>query len=94
MDLDEKNRDKSRNLTFTRRYLDPNRVTYEVSDCQCRTAIRFINDHKIKFHTTHNNFTFDTPHGKNITAGMTQLASRFDLSFQFGTAPHDFLLTR
>ena len=30
VDLDESNPDKTANLTFTRRYLDQNRVTYEV----------------------------------------------------------------
>ncbi|KAL5498002.1 hypothetical protein ACEPAH_2933 [Sanghuangporus vaninii] len=75
VDLDERNTDKTKNLTFTRRYLDQNRVTYE-------------------FHTGRSTRAFDTLLGRNISAGMNELAQRFDLSFQFGTAPHDFLLTR
>ncbi|EJD02042.1 uncharacterized protein FOMMEDRAFT_20830 [Fomitiporia mediterranea MF3/22] len=75
VDLDESNRNGTNNLTFTRRYLDQNRVTYE-------------------FHSGQSNQTFDTQAGEAITAGMNQLAERFDLSFQFGTVPHDFLLTR
>ncbi|KAH9917217.1 Metallo-dependent phosphatase-like protein [Amylocystis lapponica] len=43
------------NVTFTRRYLDPNRITYE-------------------YHTTKNNFTFDTPLGRQITEGLEQLS--------------------
>ncbi|KAF8806633.1 hypothetical protein BYT27DRAFT_7191187 [Phlegmacium glaucopus] len=73
VDLDDK--DSNKNLTFSRRYLDPNRVTYE-------------------FHTSKNDLTFDTRDGKSITEGLNDLATRFDLSFQFGTAPHDFFLTR
>ncbi|TDL19499.1 hypothetical protein BD410DRAFT_792116 [Rickenella mellea] len=65
----------AKNLTFSRRYLDPNRVTYE-------------------FHTGRKMSTFDTPRGRDITQGLNGLAQRFDLSFQFGTAPHDFLLNR
>lgn len=30
VDLDEKSKSKTQNLTFTRRYLDPNRVSFEV----------------------------------------------------------------
>ncbi|KAH8112346.1 Metallo-dependent phosphatase-like protein [Phellopilus nigrolimitatus] len=73
--LDEQKLNKEENLTFTRRYLDQNRITYE-------------------FHAETSNQTFDTQHGQSITSGLNQLAEKFDLSFQFGTAPHDFLLTR
>ena len=38
--------------------------------------------------------TFDTQNGKSITEGLNGLAAKFDLSFQFGTAPHDFTLSR
>ncbi|KAF8963639.1 Metallo-dependent phosphatase-like protein [Flammula alnicola] len=61
------------NITFSRRYLDPNRVTYE-------------------FHAQRNSFNFDTQEGKVITQGLNNLAKNFDLSFQFGTAPHDFTI--
>ncbi|KAI5117465.1 hypothetical protein M0805_004068 [Coniferiporia weirii] len=74
-DLDEKSEDKTKNLTFTRRYLDQNRVAYE-------------------FHSGQSNRTFDTLEGRNITTGLNQLADKFDLSFLFGTAPHDFLVNR
>ncbi|KAL5520658.1 hypothetical protein ACEPAF_2659 [Sanghuangporus sanghuang] len=75
VDRDERNPDKTKDLTFTRRYLDQNRVTYE-------------------FHTGRSNRAFDTLLARNISAGMNELAQRFDLSFKFGTAPHDFFLTR
>jgi len=65
----------SKNLTFSRRYLDPNRVTFE-------------------FHTKTNSFNFDTAHGQSITKGLNDLSKKFDLSFQFGTAPHDFTLSQ
>ncbi|KIY51475.1 hypothetical protein FISHEDRAFT_36991 [Fistulina hepatica ATCC 64428] len=67
--------DTDQNLTFTRRYLDPNRVTYE-------------------YHTQTSNHTFDTVHGRNITAGLLALWDEFDLSYTYGTAPMDYLLTR
>ncbi|KAH9935240.1 Metallo-dependent phosphatase-like protein, partial [Epithele typhae] len=63
------------NITFNRRYLDPNRVTYE-------------------YHSRRGNFTFDTFEGHQITRGLTQLAERFNLSMQFGTAPHDFTISQ
>ncbi|KAJ7510105.1 Metallo-dependent phosphatase-like protein [Mycena galericulata] len=65
----------TKNITFSRRYLDPNRVTYE-------------------YHTGRGNFSFDTTWGRSITKGLEQLAKTFDLSFQFGTAPHDFTITQ
>ncbi|KAJ7512845.1 Metallo-dependent phosphatase-like protein [Mycena galericulata] len=65
----------SNNITFTRRYLDPNRVTYE-------------------YHTGQGNFSFDTPWGRSITKGLEQLAVTLDLSFEYGVAPHDFLISR
>ncbi|KAF8161382.1 Metallo-dependent phosphatase-like protein [Crassisporium funariophilum] len=70
--LDHKGSKK--NITFARRYLDPNRVTYE-------------------FHTKKGN-SFDTSAGKSITKGLNNLATKFDLSFQFGTAPHDFTINQ
>ncbi|KAF9463557.1 Metallo-dependent phosphatase-like protein [Collybia nuda] len=63
------------NITFSRRYLDPNRVTYE-------------------FHTGRQNQQFETARGKSISAGLTNLAKKFDLSFLFGTAPQDFTLSQ
>ncbi|KAJ7126206.1 Metallo-dependent phosphatase-like protein [Mycena epipterygia] len=65
----------NKNITFSRRYLDPNRVTYE-------------------YHTGQGNFSFDTPWGRSITQGLEQLAKTFDLSFEYGVAPHDFTLSR
>jgi len=70
--LDERG---SKNITFSRRYLDPNRVTYE-------------------YHTNRNNFDFDTSQGLSITAGLNALAKKYHLSFLYGTAPHDFYLSR
>ncbi|KZT22467.1 hypothetical protein NEOLEDRAFT_1137924 [Neolentinus lepideus HHB14362 ss-1] len=63
------------NLTFTRRYLDPNRVTYQ-------------------YHTSTSNGTFDTSQGKAITQGLLNLAEKYDLSYEYGVAPHDFTLSR
>ncbi|KJA28838.1 hypothetical protein HYPSUDRAFT_33230 [Hypholoma sublateritium FD-334 SS-4] len=63
------------NLTFNRRYIDPNVVSYE-------------------FHTNTNSRNFNTAQGLSITQGLNKLASKFDLSFLFGTAPHDFTLSR
>ncbi|KAJ6597105.1 Metallo-dependent phosphatase-like protein [Mycena vulgaris] len=65
----------AKNITFSRRYLDPNRVTYE-------------------YHTGRGNFSFDTPWGRSITKGLEKLAKTFDLSFEYGTAPHDFTITQ
>ncbi|SJL03469.1 related to 5^ nucleotidase [Armillaria ostoyae] len=66
---------KSQNLTFSRRYLDPNRVTYE-------------------YHTQESQSSFDTKKGQEITAGLNQLFVDYDLNFTFGTAPHDFSISR
>ncbi|PBK99158.1 hypothetical protein ARMGADRAFT_492064 [Armillaria gallica] len=68
-------RSKSKNLTFSRRYLDPNRVTYE-------------------YHTRESQVTFDTKQGQEITAGLNQLFVDYDLNFTFGTAPHDYSISR
>ncbi|KAK0189114.1 Metallo-dependent phosphatase-like protein [Armillaria mellea] len=65
----------SKNLTFSRRYLDPNRVTYE-------------------YHTQENQSSFDTEKGQEITAGLNQLFVDYDLNFTFGTAPHDYSISR
>ncbi|KAJ7286059.1 Metallo-dependent phosphatase-like protein [Mycena rebaudengoi] len=65
----------NKNITFSRRYLDPNRVTYE-------------------YHTGRGNFSFDTAWGRSITKGLEKLAKTFDLSFEYGVAPHDFTINR
>ncbi|KAF8624480.1 hypothetical protein AX17_007109 [Amanita inopinata Kibby_2008] len=71
--LDEKN--STKDLKFSRRYLDPNRVTYE-------------------YHTRLEEDIFDTGKGIYITNGLLALANRYNLSFQFGTAPQDYTLTQ
>jgi hypothetical protein len=75
MNLPTKHTPPTQNVTFSRRYLDPNRVTYE-------------------FHTTHSNRTFDTFGGQFITAGLELLSKAFNLASTFGTAPHDYTLSR
>ncbi|TFK50866.1 hypothetical protein OE88DRAFT_1659986 [Heliocybe sulcata] len=67
--------DSTGNLTFTRRYLDPNRVTYQ-------------------YHTLTSNWTFDTFQGKAITQGLLNLSEEYDLSDQYGVAPHDFTISQ
>jgi hypothetical protein len=47
-----------------------------------------------QYHTGQGNFSFDTPWGRSITKGLEQLAKSFDLSFEYGVAPHDFTLSR
>ncbi|KAI0776233.1 Metallo-dependent phosphatase-like protein [Trametes elegans] len=64
-----------KNVSFTRRYLDPNRVTYE-------------------YHTRRSNFSFDTFEGRLITKGLNELATRFNLSELFGTAPQDYTISQ
>jgi len=59
------------NITFTRRYMDQNRVTYQ-------------------YHTSILNTTYDTDDGRNITAGLKQLAVDFNLSYVYGTAPQTY----
>ncbi|KAJ7156964.1 Metallo-dependent phosphatase-like protein [Mycena crocata] len=83
----------SKNITFSRRYLDPNRVTYEVraSSCSFNTiGVHFFS----QFHTGRGNFSFDTAWGRSITKGLEKLAKSFDLTFEFGTAPHDFTINQ
>ncbi|KAF8211957.1 Metallo-dependent phosphatase-like protein [Mycena galopus ATCC 62051] len=67
--------ENTKNITFSRRYLDPNRVTFE-------------------YHTGRGNFSFDTAWGRSITKGLENLAKKFDLSFTYGTAPHDFTINQ
>jgi hypothetical protein len=47
-----------------------------------------------EFHTGRGNFSFDTAWGRSITKGLEQLAKTFDLSFEYGTAPHDFTINQ
>ncbi|KAG2347581.1 hypothetical protein BDR05DRAFT_927512 [Suillus weaverae] len=63
------------NISFTRRYLDQNRVTYE-------------------YHTKMSNQTFDTAYGRSISDGLQELASSFDLSYLYGTAPQDYTINQ
>ena len=72
MDIDD---GYAKNLTFNRRYLDPNRLTYG-------------------FHTGQKDKTFDTKKGRQITQGLQDLTAGFNLTYEFGIAPHDFTLNR
>ncbi|KDQ13522.1 hypothetical protein BOTBODRAFT_369972 [Botryobasidium botryosum FD-172 SS1] len=51
------------------------------------------NRNTYQYHTTESPF-FDTPRGQKVTAGITALAGRFNLSYVFGTAPQDYYLNR
>jgi len=51
------------------------------------------NRNTYKYHTT-NSSAFDTARGKAITAGITDLANKFNLSYVFGTASQDYYLHR
>jgi hypothetical protein len=75
MNMPKKHDEAGKNLTFSRRYLDPNRVSYE-------------------YHTAASNRTFDTPLGRTVTRGLQKLAKSYNLSEVYGTAPHDFYLSR
>jgi len=48
----------------------------------------------LQYHTRRNSFNFDTAQGEQITKGLNDLSKKFDLSFQFGTAPHDFTISQ
>ena len=78
---------------MNRRYLDPNRVTYEVWKILLHWRC-FLNLSFRQYHTKQQNSTFDTSQGREITAGLEALAARFNLSYQFGTAPQDYTLSR
>jgi hypothetical protein len=90
VDLDHKG--STQNLTMNRRYLDPNRVTYEVRNIA--TLGSFPKRIPRQYHTHRRNSSFDTSQGREITAGLEALAARFNLSDQFGTAPQDYTLSR
>jgi len=77
-------------IQFSRRYLDTNRVTYEV--CFLQLFFTLKTNSGTKFHTKTNEYNFDTSLGKQISSGLQELSSRFDLSAQFGTAPQDYKL--
>ena len=89
--LDHSKVKDNKNITFSRRYLDPNRVTFEVLVFSPLPEAFLL---WLQFHTKRNNFNFDTSQGKGITKGLNDLAKKFDLSFQFGTAPHDFTINQ
>ena len=94
MDLDKKG--STGNLTFSRRYLDPNRVTYEVpalfTESDRHTQVHICSP--TQWHSKRNNFTFDTAHGRSITKGLEQLAVDYDLNYVYGTAPQDYTISR
>lgn len=88
--LDRKGSNK--NITFSRRYLDPNRVTFQVFISN-RDPQNDAYSNVFQFHSKRKPFDFDTLQGQQITDGLNALSKKFDLSFQFGTAPHDFTLS-
>ncbi len=47
-----------------------------------------------QYHTRESQVTFDTKQGQEITAGLNQLFVDYDLNFTFGTAPHDYSISR
>jgi len=47
-----------------------------------------------EYHTRRKGSNFDTRNGLSITKGLKTLASKFDLSFSFGTAPQDYTLNQ
>lgn len=54
----------------------------------------YTDTHGLQYHTRRSSFLFDTLAGRLITKGLEKLSKSFDLDFTFGTAPHDFTLSR
>jgi hypothetical protein len=81
------------NITFSRRYLDPNRVTYEAS-YMVRLCLYSLRIYIKQYHTGVSSNAYDTAAGQSITQGLDNLAESFDLDFLFGTAPQDYTLSR
>ena len=77
---------------MNRRYLDPNRVTYEVWNIPALAS--FPKPMTCQYHTRRRYSSFDTYKGRKITKGLEALAARFDLDFKFGTSPRDYTLSR
>ncbi|KAG8973651.1 hypothetical protein FRC05_008587 [Tulasnella sp. 425] len=69
-----------KDMEFSRRYLDANRVTYQASIDL--------------YHTNTSVTTFDTPEGLSITRSLQELAAKFNLSSTFGVVPKDYYLDR
>jgi hypothetical protein len=90
VDLDH--RGSKQNLTMNRRYLDPNRVTYEIWNISALAL--FPKPITRQYHTNRRDSSFDTSRGRKITKGLEALAARFDLAFKFGIAPRDYTLSR
>ena len=38
--------------------------------------------------------SFDTPEGLDITKGLKDLADRYNLTYQYGIAPQDYIFSR
>ncbi|KAG8922653.1 hypothetical protein FRC00_007164, partial [Tulasnella sp. 408] len=70
---------KGKDMKFSRRYLDNNRVTYQAS---------------INYHTNTTATTFDTPGGLAITRSLYDLVAKFNLGTTFGVVPQDYYLDR
>ncbi|THV06273.1 hypothetical protein K435DRAFT_645636, partial [Dendrothele bispora CBS 962.96] len=81
-------------ISFSRRYLDTNRLTY-----QFHTGTSDSNSTSSSHYPRHSPSpsplpSFDTPLGLQITQGLNALSDRFNLSFQFGIAPSDFTINQ
>ncbi|KAG8922642.1 hypothetical protein FRC00_007180, partial [Tulasnella sp. 408] len=70
---------KGKDMKFSRRYLDNNRVTYQAST---------------SYHTNTTATTFDTPGGLAITRSLYDLVAKFNLGTTFGVVPQDYYLDR
>ncbi|KZW02477.1 hypothetical protein EXIGLDRAFT_829355 [Exidia glandulosa HHB12029] len=76
-----KKHDTTSALQFSRRYLDPNRNTYAFHTSAHGTQ-------------TQNLRAFDTPKGLKITKGLTALAEKLNMTYNYGTVPQDYYMTR
>ncbi|KAJ7194563.1 Metallo-dependent phosphatase-like protein [Mycena pura] len=47
-----------------------------------------------QYHTNRTEEEFSTEEGQNITNGLLELEERFGLTYQYGTAPQDYTMTR
>ncbi|EJD40221.1 hypothetical protein AURDEDRAFT_139045 [Auricularia subglabra TFB-10046 SS5] len=71
-------------LQFSRRYLDPNRNTYAFHTTNTGNVLS----------SSHRHPAFDTPKGVKITNGLSGLAEKLNLTFNYGTVPQDYYMTR
>ncbi|KIM60913.1 hypothetical protein SCLCIDRAFT_1216413 [Scleroderma citrinum Foug A] len=77
-------------------WMSANLTGAKINPTEIAFSRRYLDQNRVtyQYHTRELKVSFDTPEGLDIKRGLKDLADRYNLTYQYGIAPQDYLSTR